>query len=269
LGITGPEAMVESWKKVTYGQSQMIRDSVQDVRHQDAPKAMKKLSSHQMTDSPKAGKVGLQDARSQDAPEAMENLLSQQVMDSPKAVKGGPQEQLCITGPEAIFKLWNKGTHGQFQMMSRSAQDVRTHEAPEAMEEIETVDLTASPIAEELYSPQQTNMSHYAQEIMTQEAPETMEEIETADLTAYPIAEKLSSLQQRNIPKEAPGGPQDQFHNTVPEAMVKFGKQSIPPQSRVVSLSVQDARNQDAPKAVPKIDGRTMTAVPFWTVSQN
>jgi hypothetical protein len=53
LDISGLEAMVKSWKKDTYVQSQMIRYSVQDVRHQDALEAMEKLSSHQMTYSPK------------------------------------------------------------------------------------------------------------------------------------------------------------------------------------------------------------------------
>jgi hypothetical protein len=45
--------------------------------------------------------------------------------------------------------------------MSHSAQDIRTQEAPEApkaMEEIETVDLTTSPITEEISSPQPTNI---------------------------------------------------------------------------------------------------------------
>jgi hypothetical protein len=188
LGITGQEAIVESWKKGTHGQSQMIHDYVQDVRHWDAPEAMKKFSSHQMTDSPKELKGGLQDqlritgledmveywkkgkqvqtqmiinlvqdSRSQDAPEAMEKLLSHQVMYSPKAGKGGPQEQLCITGPEATVKIWKKGTHGQYQMMSHSAQDFMTQEAPEDMEEIKTLDLNISTITEEFSSPQHTN----------------------------------------------------------------------------------------------------------------
>jgi hypothetical protein len=259
LGITGPEAVVESWKKGTYGKSQMIRDSVQYVRHQDALEAMAKFSLYQMTESRKARKGGHEDqlrttgpeamveylkkgtygqpkmiidsvqyVRHQDVPEAMETLLSHQVMDYPKAVKGGLQEHRCITGPDATVELWKKGTHGQYQMMSHSAQDGRTQEAPEVMEEIETVDLTSSPIAEELYPPQQTN-----------------------------------------VPREATGGTQEQLYKTVLEALVKFGKQNMPPQSRAVSIYVQDSKNQDAPEATPKIYGRTITAEPFCTMSHN
>jgi hypothetical protein len=37
----------------------------------------------------------------------------------------------------------------------------------------------------------------------------------------------------------------------------------------VLSLSVQDAKDQDFPEAMPKIDGWNMSAVPLWTLFQN
>jgi hypothetical protein len=64
--------------------------------------------------------------------------------------------------------------------------------------------------------------------------------------------EKFSSHQLMNFPKAVSGGPQDQLGTARPEAMVKFGKQSNPLRSQVFSMSVQDARNQDAPEAMPK-----------------
>jgi hypothetical protein len=95
----------------------------------------------------------------------------------------------------------------------------------------------------------------FAQDARNQDAPEAVE--------------KLSSHQLMNVPKAVNGGPQDQFCTSGPEALVKFGKQSNSPQSQVLILSVQDARNQDAPEAMPKIDGRNMMDVPLWILFQN
>jgi hypothetical protein len=100
LGITGTDAMVVSWKKGTYGQSQIIRDSVQVVRHQDAPEAMDKFSSHQMTDSPKAGKGGLQD-------------------------------KLHNNGSEAMVESWKKGKQVPTQMIINHVRDGRSQDASE------------------------------------------------------------------------------------------------------------------------------------------
>jgi hypothetical protein len=61
--------------------------------------------------------------------------------------------------------------------------------------------------------------------------------------------EKFSSHQLMNYPKAVNGDHQDQLCTIGPEAAVKFGKQSTAPQSQVLSLSVQDYRNQDAPEA--------------------
>jgi hypothetical protein len=83
---------------------------------------------------------------------------------------------------------------------------------------------------------------------------------------------KISSyqhmLEQMTFPKEETGGYQYPGYNTALEAMVQFGQMS-PPQSLAISLFAQDTRYQDAPEAMPEIEGRTMTAESFWTMSQN
>jgi hypothetical protein len=63
--------------------------------------------------------------------------------------------------------------------------------------------------------------------------------------------------------KEANESSKDPGYNTSPDAMVQFVQKSIPSQALAISLFAQDARNQDAPEAMPKIDGRTMTAEPL------
>jgi hypothetical protein len=75
--------------------------------------------------------------------------------------------------------------------------------------------------------------------------------------------------EQMTFPKEANGRSQDPGYNTALEAIVQFGQMSHLSQSLAVSIFAQDAGDQDAPEAMPQIDGRTMTAEPFWTVSQN
>jgi hypothetical protein len=69
-----------------------------------------------------------------------------------------------------------------------------------------------------------------------------------------------------NFPKEANGSSQDSGYSTALEAMVKFGKTSPPSQALAISLFTQYARNQDAPEAMPKIEGRTSMAEPLWTI---
>jgi hypothetical protein len=75
--------------------------------------------------------------------------------------------------------------------------------------------------------------------------------------------------EQMTCPNESNGSSQDPGYNTAPEAMVPFGQMSPPSQSLAISIFSQDARKQDASDALPKTDGRTMTAEPLWTVSQN
>jgi hypothetical protein len=55
----------------------------------------------------------------------------------------------------------------------------------------------------------------------------------------------------------------------VPEAMVKSGQTSHPSQALATSSFTQDTRNQDAPEAIPKIEGRTSMAEPLWTILKN
>jgi hypothetical protein len=70
-------------------------------------------------------------------------------------------------------------------------------------------------------------------------------------------------------PKEANGNFQDSWYNTAPEAMVEYGQTSPPYQALATSTFTQDARNQDAPEAMPKSEGRTSMAEPLWTILQN
>jgi hypothetical protein len=51
--------------------------------------------------------------------------------------------------------------------------------------------------------------------------------------------------------------------------MVQFGQTRLPSQALATSIVTQDAKNQDALEATPKIDGRTSTAEPLWTMFQN
>jgi hypothetical protein len=55
LRTTGPDAMVESWKKGKQVQTQMIINLVQYARSQDVPEAMEKFLYCQVTDPPKQG----------------------------------------------------------------------------------------------------------------------------------------------------------------------------------------------------------------------
>jgi hypothetical protein len=58
--------------------------------------------------------------------------------------------------------------------------------------------------------------------------------------------------EQMTLPKEAHGISQDSGYNTAPEA--QFGHTSPPSQALYISLFTQDARTQDSPGAIPKID---------------
>jgi hypothetical protein len=51
--------------------------------------------------------------------------------------------------------------------------------------------------------------------------------------------------------------------------MVKFGHTSPPSQAIATIPFTQDYRNQDAPEAMPKSEGRTSMAEPPWTILQN
>jgi hypothetical protein len=53
------------------------------------------------------------------------------------------------------------------------------------------------------------------------------------------------------------------------DVLVKFGQTNPPSQALAISLSTQDTRNQDAPEAMPKIEGKTSMAEPLWTILQN
>jgi hypothetical protein len=51
--------------------------------------------------------------------------------------------------------------------------------------------------------------------------------------------------------------------------MVNFGQMSPHFQALAISLFTQYTRNQDAPEAMPKIEGRNSMAEPLWTILQN
>jgi hypothetical protein len=74
---------------------------------------------------------------------------------------------------------------------------------------------------------------------------------------------------QMTFPKEANGSSQYSGYSYTPEPMVKFGQMSPHSQALAISLFTQDVKNQDAPEAVPKSEGRTSMAEPLWTILQN
>jgi hypothetical protein len=102
-------------------------------------------------------------------------------------------------------------------------------------------------------------ISQFTQYARNQDAPEAM--------VKFSSREQLQD--QMTLPKEAYGISQDSGYNTAPEAIVKFGHTSPPSQDLATSLKTQDARNQDAPEAMPKIEGSTSMAEPLWTILQN
>jgi hypothetical protein len=75
--------------------------------------------------------------------------------------------------------------------------------------------------------------------------------------------------EQMTIPEEANGISQESRYNTALGAMVEYGQTSPPSQALAASPFTQDARNQDAPEAIPKSEGRTSMAEPLWTILQN
>jgi hypothetical protein len=83
------------------------------------------------------------------------------------------------------------------------------------------------------------------------------------------ISSREQLQEQMTFPKEANGSSQDPCYSTAMEAMVQFGLTSPTSQALVISIFTQDSRNQDAPEAMPKIDGRTSTDEPIWTILQN
>jgi hypothetical protein len=118
-------------------------------------------------------------------------------------------------------------------------------------------DMAKTGIQGVLFQSQKTFTS--SQDARTRDAPENMVKFSSREQ----LQEKM------NFPKEATGSSQDPGCITALEAMVQFGKTSPPSQALAISLFTQDARNQDAPEAMPKIDGRTMTAEPLWNMLQN
>jgi hypothetical protein len=75
--------------------------------------------------------------------------------------------------------------------------------------------------------------------------------------------------EQMTLPKEAHGISQDSGYNTVPEAMVEYGQTSHPSQALATSPCTPYSRNQDAPEAMTKSEGRSIIAEPLWTILQN
>jgi hypothetical protein len=98
-----------------------------------------------------------------------------------------------------------------------------------------------------------------SQDARTQDTPEATVKIS--------FHEQLQ--EQITFPKEANGSSQDSGYSTAPEAMVTFGQTSPPSQDLAISLFDQYARNQYAPEAVPKIEGRNSMAEPLCTILQN
>jgi hypothetical protein len=96
-------------------------------------------------------------------------------------------------------------------------------------------------------------ISLFTQYARTQDAPEAM--------VKFSSHEQLQ--EQMTFPKETNGISQDSGYSTAPEDMVKFGQMSPPSQALAVSIITQDARNQHAPEAMPKIEGRVSMAEPL------
>jgi hypothetical protein len=84
--------------------------------------------------------------------------------------------------------------------------------------------------------------SLFLQDAKTQDAPDAM--------VKFSSHEQMQ--EQMTLPKEAHGNSQESRYNTAPEAMVKSGQTSPPPQALATSLFPQDAKTRDAPEAMVK-----------------
>jgi hypothetical protein len=227
-------------------QSHKTFTSSQHAMIQYAPEAMGKFSSREQWQEhmtfPKGAKVNSQDSGYSTAPEAM--------------VKFGqtipPSQALAIS----LFTQYARTFLEHFQEQMNfpkeekgNSQDSGYNTAPEAMVKFGQTSPPSPALA----------ISLFPQDAKTQDAPEAM-----VKLSSH---EKLQ--EQMNLPKEARGISQDSGYNTALEAMVKFGQKSPPSQAQSTSPFTQDARNQDAPEAMPRSEGMTSMAEPLWTILQN
>jgi hypothetical protein len=71
------------------------------------------------------------------------------------------------------------------------------------------------------------------------------------------------------LPKEAHGISQESRYINAPKAIVEYRQMGPPSKSLATSPFTEGARNQDAPEAMPKSEGRTSMAEPLWTILQN
>jgi hypothetical protein len=206
--------------------------------------------------------------------EALEQFSSRQYK-KPMEETRKPQEHLGITGPE---DLANTGQHGlpfQSHKTFHSYQYARLQDAPEAMGEFSShkqvqdhmtcpkeakgnsQDSGYSTAPEAMVkfgqmSPpsQSLAISLFNQDVRTEDAPEAMGKFYSHEQVQ----------EQMTCPKEAKCNYQDSGYSTAPEAMVKFGQMSPRSPALATNLFTQDARNQYAPEAMPKIEGRTSMA---------
>jgi hypothetical protein len=252
LGIFGPEALANIGPHGLPCQSQKTFHSSQDAMLQDAPEAMGKRSSHeqvqvQMT-RPKEAKGNSQDSRYSTAPEAMVEFGQMSPLSQSLDISLFTQD-----APEAM-EFFNLNEQMQEQMpfpkeAKGNSQDSGYSTTPDAMVKFGQTIPHSPALAISLSS----------QDAKTQDAPEAM----------VKFSSREQVQEQMTLPKEAHGIYQESRYNNAPEATVESGQTSPPSQALVTSPFTQDARNQDAPEAMPKSEVRTSMAEPLWTILQN
>jgi hypothetical protein len=256
LGITGPEALANTGSQGLPCRSRKTFHSSQDARLQDAPEAMGKISSHeqvqvQMT-CPKEAKVNSQDSGYSTAPEAMVKFGPMIPPSQSLAISIFTQDARTQDAPEAMENL---SSHEQVQEQMTCPKEAKVNyqdsgysTAPEAMVKFGQTIPQSPALA----------ISLITQDAKTQDSPEAM-----VELYSHEQVQK-----QMTLPKEAHGISQESRYNNAPEVMVESGQTSHPSQDLAISPFTGDNRNQDAPEAMPKSEGRTSMAEPLWTILQ-
>jgi uncharacterized protein YyaL (SSP411 family) len=260
----------------------------QDSGYNTAPEAMVKFGRTSPPSHALVISLFTQDARTQGAPEAMGKFSSheqvQEQMTCPREAKGSSKDSGYSTAPEAMVKFGQMIPPSQALAIRLFNQDARTQDVPEAMGFFSSHEQVQEqmPLPKEANGNSQDSGYSVTLEAMVkfgQMIPPPLalaislspQDAKTQD--ALEAMVKFSSheevQEQMTLPKEEYGISQESRYNTAPEAMVEYGQTSPPSQALSTSPFTQDSRNQDAPEAMPKIEGRNSMAELLWTIVQN
>jgi hypothetical protein len=258
LGITGTEALANAGPQGLPFQSHNTFHVSQDARIQDATKAMDTCSSREQVQEqitcPKEAKGNSQDSGYSTALEAMVKCGQ---MSPPYQAFAITAYLLNMPGLRMLLRVWanfllmNKCKNRCLfpRMQRQNYQDSSYNTTPEAMIKFGQRIPPSVALA----------ISLFPQVAKTRDAPEAMVKFSSPEH----VQEEMTLLKEAHVIS------QESRYNTAPDDMVKYGQTSLPSQALATSPLTQDARNQDAPEAVPKSEGRTSMAESRWTILHN